>query len=264
MWAGGMGGEAVCGGLWWRVEYCAQHPRDFSTYQPRRAGSHKILHVRSKHQSCDVSDGLDRLLFNRPPKSMSGGNRRNILDSQENTYLFWLHCVCVVHWGSRDWREPSDGKPCWPPWGIWQLKQTSDMILEWKQETMKNELSNSSELGSDVMDGLEWQWAPRHRNGEWGTPSQGWCRGKWSFRRDGEQDDSENPPTSDILPGLRPSPPTPHLQPGSLQQHHQMDSPPQNALCKPACSLSVIQILPTHSSALDNKLLQGRNEWLTE
>lgn len=29
------------------------------------------------------------------------------------------------------------------------------MILEWKQETMKNELSNSSELGSDVLDGLE-------------------------------------------------------------------------------------------------------------
>lgn len=44
------------------------------------------------------------------------------------------------------------------------------MILEWKQETMKNELSNCNELGSNVTDGLEQHWAPRHRSGDGEPP----------------------------------------------------------------------------------------------
>lgn len=40
------------------------------------------------------------------------------------------------------------------------------MILEWKQETMKNELSNSSALSSNVTNGLEQQAAPKHRRGD--------------------------------------------------------------------------------------------------
>lgn len=205
----GWGVKVVCVELRWCIEYCVQHPQDFSTYQSQVAGSHKILHIQSEHQLCEVSDSLDRLLFT--PKSMRGGNRRNTLDSQENACLFWTPHVCVVRLCYTDRQEANSLNPCWPWSGIWQLKLGRDMILEWKQETVKNERSNSSELSNmswmASSSGSSWtqKWG-------WGTPFQGSCRVKWGSRRDAEQDDFQEP-----LPWPAFSPPTPDPQPGFPQ-----------------------------------------------
>lgn len=47
----------------------------------------------------------------------------------------------VVGLGWRDRQGPNYVNPCWPPRGIWQKQQGSDVTLEWK-ETLKNALSD--------------------------------------------------------------------------------------------------------------------------
>lgn len=77
----------MCGALTTRGIWCAA-PAGL-LYLPASGGrSHKVPHIQSEHQLCDVSDSLDRVLFTKAPKSMSGNKRRNILDSQENTCFF--------------------------------------------------------------------------------------------------------------------------------------------------------------------------------
>lgn len=70
------------------------------------------MHIQSEQRSCEVSDSLDRILFIKPPISVTEGNRRNILDFHENMCLFLMPHVHVVGLGWKDRQGPNYVKPC--------------------------------------------------------------------------------------------------------------------------------------------------------